>query len=520
MALVLKDRVQETASANTTVSFTLTGAVLGFQTFTSVGNGNTTYYSAFDASGNWEVGIGTYSTTGPTLTRTTILSSSNSGSAVTFSGGVNVFVTYPSENSVNLDASGNVSPLGTVSSGTWEGSTVGVAYGGTGVTVSSGANSVVLRDADQNIAANNFIPGLTTIVSAAGTTVLTGASSYFQRLTGSTTQTFQLPDATTLLAGTTFIFDNDSTGDLTVVNNGSTTVDVIPPGAFGYIFLESTSTSSGDWGKYALLPGSYNFNTASADFGGASITNAAWQGTTVATGYGGTGLTTFGGANEAIYSTSSSSLTSGTLPVAAGGTGATNIPTNGQLLIGNGIDYTVATLSAGTGISVTNASGSVTIANTGLSTYPGSGIPNSTGSAWGTSYSTSGTGAVVALATGASLGAPQFTAYQETCTTVGTVSGTTYNIDLSLSNIFDITLGNNVTFTFTNPPASGISKSATIILRQDATGSRLATFTNAKYTDGVTPILSTGANQIDVLTFFTLNGGSFWFGTFAMANVS
>ena len=91
---------------------------------------------------------------------------------------------------------------------------------------------------------------------------------------------------------------------------------------------------------------------------------------------------------------------------------------------------------------------------------------------------------------------------------------------LSLSNFFDITLGNNVTFTFTNPPASGILRTATIILRQDATGNRTATFTNAKYTDGNLPVLSTGANQIDVLTYFTVNGGSFWFGTFAMANVS
>lgn len=97
MALVLADRVQQTGTANTTVSFTLTGSVTGYQSFSVVGNTNTTYYSATDASGNWEVGLGTYSTTGPTLTRTTIFSSSNSGSAVTFSGTVNVFVTYPSE---------------------------------------------------------------------------------------------------------------------------------------------------------------------------------------------------------------------------------------------------------------------------------------------------------------------------------------------------------------------------------------------------------------------------------------
>jgi len=103
MALVLADRVQQTGTANTTVSFSLTGSVTGFQSFTVIGNGNTTYYSATDATGNWEVGIGTYAT-GGTLTRTTILASSNSGSAVTFSGTVNVFVTYPSEKSVNQDA--------------------------------------------------------------------------------------------------------------------------------------------------------------------------------------------------------------------------------------------------------------------------------------------------------------------------------------------------------------------------------------------------------------------------------
>ena len=106
MALVLADRVQQTGTANTTVSFTLSGSVTGFQSFAVVGNGNTTYYSAFDPSGNWEVGVGTYAT-GGTLTRTTVVSSSNSGSAVTFSGTVNVFLTYPAERSVNLDQSTN-----------------------------------------------------------------------------------------------------------------------------------------------------------------------------------------------------------------------------------------------------------------------------------------------------------------------------------------------------------------------------------------------------------------------------
>lgn len=111
------------------------------------------------------------------------------------------------------------------------------------------------------------------------------------------------------------------------------------------------------------------------------------------------------------------------------------------------------------------------------------------------------------------------TAYRETVTTVGTVSTSTYNIDLSLSNIFDITLGNNVTFTFTNPPTSGLAVSATLILRQDGTGNRTATFVNALYTDGVAPILTTTANRIDVLSFFTINGGTNYFGSFVMANL-
>ena len=124
MALFLADRVQQTGTANTTVSFTLSGSVTGFQTFAAanVANNDTTYYGATDASGNWEVGVGTYSTTGPTLTRTTILSSSNSGSAVTFSGTVNVFITYPSERSVYSNGTNivpdNAATLLTTSGGT------------------------------------------------------------------------------------------------------------------------------------------------------------------------------------------------------------------------------------------------------------------------------------------------------------------------------------------------------------------------------------------------------------------
>ena len=363
MALVVYDRVQQTGTANTTVSFTLTGSVTGFQSFAVVGNGNTTFYSATDASGNWEVGVGTYSSTGPTLTRTTIISSSNSGSAVTFSGAVTVFVTYPAEKSVNLDASGNVTALGTVSSGVWHGSTVPVAYGGTGVTSSSGANSVVLRDSNSNVTFNNFTAGAVGVTASGGTTVLTVASARTQILVGSTTQTFKLPDATTLALGQSFLFVNNSSAALTIVDNASATLEVVPTGGITQLGALSISTTAGTWGAYSFLPGTYGFNTSTASFGNATITNAIWNGTQIATNYGGTGLVSFSAANNALYSTSSSALTAGTLPVAAGGTGITS--TTPYAIIAGGTTST-GTLQQVTGV---GAAGQVLTSN-GSSALP------------------------------------------------------------------------------------------------------------------------------------------------------
>ena len=102
MALVLKDRVKETTTTTGTGTLTLAGAATGFQSFSAIGDGNTTYYCIVDSSASaWEVGIGTYTSSGTTLSRTTILESSNSGSKVNFASGTkDVFCTYPAERSV------------------------------------------------------------------------------------------------------------------------------------------------------------------------------------------------------------------------------------------------------------------------------------------------------------------------------------------------------------------------------------------------------------------------------------
>lgn len=95
MPLFVKDRVKETTTTAGTGTITLAGAVTGFQSFSAIGDGNTTFYTI--AGGDeWEVGIGTYTSSGTTLSRDTVLSSSNSGSKVNFSAGTkDVFVTYP-----------------------------------------------------------------------------------------------------------------------------------------------------------------------------------------------------------------------------------------------------------------------------------------------------------------------------------------------------------------------------------------------------------------------------------------
>ena len=123
MAIVVKDRVQQTSTTTSTTDFVLTGSVSGFQSFAAIGNTNYTYYAAVDpTTGDWEVGYGQYLTAGPTLTRNTILSSSASGAKVAFGAGAKtVFCTYPSEKAIYEELAGNVlidgGPLTVVGSG-------------------------------------------------------------------------------------------------------------------------------------------------------------------------------------------------------------------------------------------------------------------------------------------------------------------------------------------------------------------------------------------------------------------
>jgi hypothetical protein len=148
MALVIADRVRQTTTTTGTGTISLSGTVDNFETFTAnLSNSDTTYYSIVDATnGAFEVGLGTFTTSGTTLARTTVIASSNSNSAVNFGSGTkDVFITIPASKMIVKDASGNVSIDGdvTVSDGTNDfdvashDGTNGLKLGGTVVTSSA-----------------------------------------------------------------------------------------------------------------------------------------------------------------------------------------------------------------------------------------------------------------------------------------------------------------------------------------------------------------------------------------------
>lgn len=161
MALVLANRVQETTTTTGTGTVTLAGAMSGFQSFAVVGNTNTTYY-AITSGTAWEVGIGTYSTTGPTLARTTILSSSIGGGAITLAGTSIVFSSYPAEKVIS-DGYGLLP----------------VANGGTGATTltsgyllkgngTSAVSASVVYDTGTNVGIGTTLPAYPLQVRRAG----------------------------------------------------------------------------------------------------------------------------------------------------------------------------------------------------------------------------------------------------------------------------------------------------------------------------------------------------------------
>lgn len=238
MALVLKDRVKETTTTTGTGAISLGGAVANFQAFSAVlSDADTTYYAIIDVTNSdYEVGLGTYASSGNTLARTTILESSNSGSAVDFgAGSKNVFIAYPAEKSVYLDASNQLVINSTAVTSTpaelnlVDGSSAGtivnskaVVYGASGevnaTTLQIGGTSITATAAELNYLDITTL-GLTEASKAATAdangvvTFDNGISEEYTAVTStSNATTCNLQDGTnfshTLTENTTFTFSN------------------------------------------------------------------------------------------------------------------------------------------------------------------------------------------------------------------------------------------------------------------------------------------------------------------------
>ena len=271
MALVLKDRVKETSTTAGTGTLTLDGAVTGFQSFAAVGNGNSTYYAIADnATGAWEVGIGTYTSSGTTLSRTTVLSSSNSGSLVSFtSNPKDVFVTYPSSRSAYQNEAGT--------------QVVQTAFGAITATSAALTTGTVSTTPASNtdIANKQYVDGLVTqgisyhepvFVESPNTTgnlnatYNNGASGVGATLTNAGTQVALTVDGILMTVGKRVLIYNQTNQtengvyEVTTVGDGSTnwvltrttdadTYGVRDPNALGYndaFFVTNGNTGAGE----------------------------------------------------------------------------------------------------------------------------------------------------------------------------------------------------------------------------------------------------------------------------------
>jgi len=424
MALIVKDRVKETSSTAGTGTLTLAGTSSGFQSFSVIGNGNTTYYAIVDnTTGDWEVGIGTYTSAGTTLSRDTILESSNGGAAVNFAANSkDVFVTYPAEKSFSLDQTLGVLNGGTgqttytdgqllIGNSTGNTLTKSTLTAGSGITISNGSGAVTISAVNTgtvtsvdlsagtgisvsggpitsagSITVTNTAPDQVVSLTGAGTTSITGTYPNF-----TVTSNDQYVGTVTSVGGTGTVNGITLTG--TVTSSGSLTLGGTLSGVdlatqvTGTLPIANGGTGQTTYTDGQLLIGNSTGNTLTKSTltagSGISITNGSGAITIAATGGGGsgtvtsvdvsggaTGLTTSGGP----ITTSGTITLAGTLDVDNGGTGQTTY-TDGQLLIGNttGNTLTKSTLTAGSGISITNGSGAITIAATAVAatTYTG-----------------------------------------------------------------------------------------------------------------------------------------------------
>jgi hypothetical protein len=483
MALVLADRVLETTTSTGSGTITLAGAEPGYQSFAVVGNGNETYYVIADDT-EWEVGVGTYTSSGTTLSRDTVLSSSDSGNKVTFSAGVKkVFVTYPAEKSVNRDVSGNISASSAI-----------ITNLADPVIGSDAANKAYVDNvASAALHVHEQVVLATPANSGRNDTYNNGTAGVSATLTATANGTLVIDSTVAQAAQRVLIKDCDDQ-----VENGIYVVTTVGDGSNPYVMTRSSDAdTSGESDAFTLDEGSYFFVT-----GGTTQKGAAYVCNTSTLIIFGTTSITFAEFSQAqVYSAGNGiSLTNTTISldtpvsVANGGTGLSTTPTSGQLLIGNGSNYTLSTLTAGSGVSITNSAGSITLSATGLGgtvtavtatgplassggTTPDISIANATG----TGSVVLDQGATISSATITAAVSASITTITGTSANITTVTGTTAGF--SSANITQL---GSTSATIATLSGTNVTFSSGTISQLAATSATIATVsgTNATYSNG------------------------------------
>lgn len=392
MAFVVADRVKETSTTTGTSSYALAGAVAGFRSFASIGDGNATFYVATDGV-DWECGVGTYTAAGTVLARTTVLASSNAGAAVDWAAGTrDIFVAdSAARHWANLSA-------GLLKNG---------AAGQLSIVTITAAGEALLDDTDASaqlttLGVATFAKTMLDDTSAGAVLTTLGVSSFVQTL-----------------------LDDTSAGAARTTLGLVIGTDVLAPDA--ELTAIAGLTSAADKGIH--FTGS-----------GAAATHD---------------LTSFARTllDDTAAGAARTTLGLGTAATADTGTSDGNVPVYG--------------------------SGAVNMADKILQRS----VLKDTG---------------------------------ETKQTVAAASTT--DIDLTAGNTVELTQNTNITtFTFSNPPASGTFGALTIIRVKDASGTTRSIVWPASvdWPGGTAPTLTQTTGAVDILVFFTIDGGTRWHGVAA-----
>ncbi len=509
--------VQSSTTKQVTVSNLLTAANLG--TPTAINLTNATNVPVDEATGILPVANGGNGTATPSLVGGTNIAVSGTwpNQTITATGTAAGNVTGPVSSTDNAvvrfdNTTGQViqnsgviiNDSGEVTVGVWKGTEVTVPYGGTGVSTLTGivkgngqsAFSAATAGTDY-VAPGGALgtPSSGTATNLTGLPLSTGVTGTLPVANGGTGTT-----TPSLVAGTNVTISgtwpNQTIAATGGGGGGGSVTDVSVVSANGLAGTVATSTTTPAITLSTTVTGVVK--------GNGTALSAATAGTDYVAPGGALGTPSSGTLTNTTGLPLSTGVT-GTLPIANGGSGQTTAQaamnafagatTSGSYLRGDGTNVAMSTiqaadvptlnqnttgsagsvanaLTAGTGISFSsgttyNGSAAITINSTAVATYPGAGIPNSTGSAWGTSYSTTGSGTVVALATSPSLTTP--------------ILGTPQSGDFSTGTFTWPTFNQNTTGT-----AAGLS--STLAVGSGGTGATSLTVNNVILGNGTSPV--------------------------------